>query len=579
MPVVCTSLEETNQTVFNAAIYKIIADVVKQLGIPSDVIVGMRNGMEISKTDGDSNVSITSSPNIPKTTGQWRVTAVVTEDYDENYLTSTIVSQPDAVPIFHDPDLDVSVFPVYIMSQISISFNITAPSKSGLKKIRDDIRMRLSQGRNILHHETDFNYIIPTVIEDFIADVYDLKNRFYPQKLEDYFMSNSTKRVHMMTDLANKENARIAVRENIGHIVGTLDFTMPEAIDEDHETNTYKLTIPYKLNMEYPRELCMKYPVIICNKLMPTKYLDFIEQDKIKTREEYSRNIAYSSSLAALSRFEAHRQMSYMIQEKLPLNLPFFDNFPLRTGHRGYVILASFLTDINETDLRSLINLKEVGDFYLDQKFLQHLTAGEREFVVNPYMSFFYIGLHQDGIHFDNNILDIDADLNVKSKQDLGLVRPTRVTLSVCIDPTALNPKVAVRMKENKDLVLLWLNEYVRSISNFKIEVSALDIPEPTLIRFLILLLSDGVVKEENDFVSKFIDIVSMDNLLIERLAGVMYSNTPKLYSQVSKISDLHKFVTNKNFKKDFFNVDKYLMRTVMIAKSQSFRKENLPGS
>lgn len=580
MPVVCTNLEETNRTILNTALYKIIVDVVKQLGIPSDVIVGMRNGMEISKTDGDSNVSINSSVNLPKTNGQWRVTAVVSEDFDDNYLTSTVVSQPDAVPIFRDPHIDVAVFPVYVMSQISINFNISSPSKAGLNRIRDDIRMRLSQGRNILHHETDFNYIIPPVIEDFISDVYDLKKRFYPQTLEDYFMSNSTKRVHMMTDLANKENARIAVRENLGHIVGTLDFnSMPEKVEEDHENNVYKLTIPYKLNMEYPRELCMKYPVIVCNKLMPTKYLDFIEEDKIKTREEYSRNIAYSSSLASLSHFEAHRQLSYRIQEKLPLNLPFFDNFPERTGHKGYAILVSFLTDVNETDLRSLINMRETGDFSFDAKFLDHLQAGEKDFVINPYMSLFYIGLHQDSVHYDNNILEIDNDLNIKSKYDLGLIRPTRVTVSICIDPTGLNPKVAVRMRENKDLFLLWLNEYVRAVNNFKLELSALDIPENTLFRFFMLMLSDGIVKGENDFVSKFIDIISLDNLMIERLAGVLYSNMPKLYSQIAKVSDIHKFATNKNYKKDFLNVDKYLMRTLMISSLQSHRKENLPKS
>ena len=250
MPVVVTSLEETNRSILNNAIYKIVVDVAKQLGIPSDVTVSMRNGMEISRTDGDTNVSINNAANLPKTAGSWRVTAIVSEDYDDNYLTSTVVSQPDAIPIFRDPHVDVAVWPIYVMSQITIAFNISSPSKSDLIRIRDDIRIRLSQGRNIMHHSTDYNYIIPSVIEDFISDVYDLKKRFYPQSLEDYFMSNSTKRVHMMTDMANKSNSRIAVRENLGHLVGTLDFSsMPEIIDQDHENNTYRLTIPYKLNM------------------------------------------------------------------------------------------------------------------------------------------------------------------------------------------------------------------------------------------------------------------------------------------------------------------------------------------
>ncbi len=577
MPVVVTSLEETNRSILNNAIYKVVTDIARQLGIPGNVAVSVRNGMEISRTDGDTNVSINHTDNLPKTAGQWRVTAIVTEDYDEDYLTATVVSQPDAIPIFRDPHVDVAVWPIYVMSKITIAFNISSPSKADLSRIRDDIRVRLSQGRNIMHHETDYNYIIPTVVEDFISDVYDLKKRFYPQTLEDYFMSNSTKRMHMMTDMANKSNARIAIRENLGHIVGTLDFSsMPDAIEQDNDSNTYRLTIPYKLNMEYPRELCMKYPVMICNRTMPKKYLDFIEEDKIKTREEYSRNIAYSSSLGAMSRFEAQRQLSYRIQEKLPLNLPFFDTFPERVGHKGYVITTSFLTDVNETDLRSLMNLKETGEFYFDQKFLEHVAATEREFIINPYMSLFYIGLHQDSVHFDNNILQIDADLNVKSKYDLGLIRPTRITVAVCIDPTCLNPAVIVRMKENKDLFLLWLSEYVRCINNYKLELAELDVSQHTLYRFFILMLQDAINKNENDFVSKVIDLMSLDNLMIERLAGIMQNNTPHLYGKIAKVSDVENFRTNKNFKKNFFDVDKYLMRTLMNNTVGATRKENM---
>lgn len=579
MPSVCTSLEETNRSILNEALYKIITDVVNQLGIPGDTIIAMKNGMEIAKTDNSKNVSIQSQDNLPTTTGQRRVVATITEDYDEDYVTSTIVSQADAAPIFRDPHVDVSVFPVYVMSDIQISFQITSPSKTELKRIRDNIRVRLSQGRNILHHESDYNIIIPKVVEDFIADVYDLKQRFFPQTLDEYFRSNATKTTHLMTDLSNPGNSRIAVRRSLGMITGTLDVSaIPEQIEEDSDTNTYKLTVPYKLKMELPRELCMKYPVIICNKIMPTKYLDFIEEDRVKTREEYSRNLSYhGTGDGSLSYFEAHRQMSYRIQEKLPLNLPFFDMFPERVGHRGYGIVTSFLTTVDETDKRTLMNLRETGPYEFDDDFIDFLLAGERDYVVNPYMSLFYFGLHQDGVHFDNNILTITPTLDVKSKVDLGLIKPTRITVSVCLDPTCLYDTVKPRMMENKDLFLFWLSEYIRGINNFKHELSALTIPDNSLYRFFLQFLHDAVLKEEHDFIRKFIDIFSLDNLMIERLSGIMYSNTPKLYKAVAKHSDLHRFRVDKNFQKNYMDADKYLMRTVMVSRVQARRKTELP--
>ncbi|WP_396190545.1 hypothetical protein, partial [Flavobacterium sp.] len=250
MPSVLTSLDETRLSILNSAVYKIILDVVKQLGIPNESIVAMRNGVELNKTDNATNMTVNSQPNLPSTVSKRKVFANVTEDFDDNYLTASPVSQPDAVPIFRDPAIDASVFPVYVMSKITINFVFTTPSKSEANRIRDDIRVRLSQGRNILHHETEFNIIVPKVVEEFISDLHELKSRLFPQSLDDYFLSNSTKRVHMVTDLTGKENARIAVRENIGHVVGTLLFSpMPEAVEEDNDTNTYKLTIPYELKL------------------------------------------------------------------------------------------------------------------------------------------------------------------------------------------------------------------------------------------------------------------------------------------------------------------------------------------
>jgi hypothetical protein len=43
-----------------------------------------------------------------------------------------------------------------------------------------------------------------------------------------------------------------------------------------------------------------------------------VQENKIKTREEYSRNLTYTQSGSALSHFEAHRQLDYRIQNKLP---------------------------------------------------------------------------------------------------------------------------------------------------------------------------------------------------------------------------------------------------------------------
>lgn len=565
MPVLYTPLEEHHKTILKSCFFSVIEDIKQALQIPKDTIVSMHRGVEVSRTDNRTNVSVREDSNVPATVSQRRILANVTDNYDEDSLSSTVVSQQDTYPVFHDPDVDVSCYPVYVKTQVKIDLQYVCGSKTEALKVRDGFRIKLSQGANILHHEVEYNVLLPEPVQEFIADVYDLKNRLYPQSLEEYFLSHATKRVHRITDMANAGNAKIAVHERQVRIVGAFDFSgEPPEVEQNPETNSYKITIPYSFSLDVPRGMCMKYPPMVCNRLMPSKYLSFIEERKVKTREEYSRNLGATHSLAALSHFEAHRQIGMQVQEKLPLNLPLFDEFHERTGHRGYVITASFLTDVDESNCKGLLNLRELGDFYLDETLLQFIAGGERQWIVNPYMSPFYLAVHQAERHFNNNILEIDTELNVRSKVKLSLLKPVRITLGVCLDTSALNPTVLPRLIERKDIFLLYLSELVRGITNYRAEFSLMGVSLPTFYRNFVLVLSDAVNREDSEFVKEFMRIFVLDRRMMQELVGTLRGNYPRLYEKLCKVVDLEPHRYNDLYARGATGQERYAMRTVM---------------
>jgi len=126
-------------------------------------------------------------------------------------LTTT---QQNAFPIYVDNDIDTSVYPIYVTTDTTIEFTYYTASKAEATRIRDEIRVRLSQTRNINIHDIEYSYILPPQVEDFIADVYDLKQRFTGETLQDYFYLHSTKRAHIMTDMSNPQSAKIGIYEN-----------------------------------------------------------------------------------------------------------------------------------------------------------------------------------------------------------------------------------------------------------------------------------------------------------------------------------------------------------------------------
>lgn len=581
MPALSAPLEEVHRSILNEIYFKITKDLMKALGIPENSITVLINGLEVGATDLKINSSGLEKDNLPTTSSDRRVMATVSEEYNEDSVYSTAVTYSDSQAIFSDPDIDTVVFPVYVKSDVTINFEYNSPSKTEALRIRDDVRIKLSQMRNILHHEVEYNIILPEWVDDLISDVHELKSRLFPQPLKDYFMSHCTDRVFMMTDMANASNARIAVRERQVRVVGVFDINaLPEKIEADRETNTYRFTLPYKFSIEVPRGMSVQYPSMVCNRPLPSKWLDFIRERKIKTKEEYSRKLTYSYSMEALSHFEVHRQLDYVLQNKLPLNLPLWDEFPVRSGHPGYVVLSSFLTDVNEQDKRTLSPLTELDEnFSIDKELLQFIRDGERQWIVNPYMSYFYLGLHYRRKHFDNNILEIGSDLSVKSKVDLPLVKPTRITLSLCLDTTSLDPSVIKRMYNHKSIYLLYLSELIRGIHNYRHEYGHMSVISHTFYRNFILMLVDGLKKNEHEFLQRFIDIITQDKLVSNQLFSIIHNNHPVTYAALKRVTDIEKYRVNPHYRKNFIAESHYNARTVMtsIIQASSVKNMQLP--
>lgn len=534
MPVVSLTLEETTRSIVNNSYFKIIEDVIEAIKIPDGALVVLHNGMEVNVTDNKTNATSQSNVNLPSTVSARRIQATITEDYNEDEITTTGVHQQIAYPIFQDPDIDVSVYPIYIKSDVSIQFTYTSPSKTEAIRIRDDIRLRLSQTRNIGIHEVEYDIIIPQVVEDFVVDVYELKNRLDPMTLEEYFRSNSTKRMYVITDMSNQSNAKLAIKEKQVRIIGAFDFTgNPDKLDIDNENNNYRITFNYKISVDVPRAMVIRYPVMICNKLLPSKYISFISENKINSKEEFKKDLNYIGGVGALSHFESHRQLENRVDIKLPVNVPDFDDFNLRQGHKGYAITMSFLLQVNETDKKSLFNLRDISPYQIPDVLLNYIKTTEREFVTKPYMSWIYLGLHQGSKHFDNSILEIDSDLNVKSTSVLSLYKPVRVTISLCLDFSSVDSNAIIRLTENPEILYIFIAEYIRTINNYKTEGNNLDFNDNNFMREIVLLIRKYIERDKPEISKKILEIIGTDKYYSYKLARVLFSGLPETYNMI----------------------------------------------
>ena len=541
MPVVSVILDEVDKSIHTKIESKIINDIASKIKLPDDILLIKHGGNDLVITDAKGNRSINEDTNTPTTSSKKRMLVSVSNEYQEDDVATAAIHQRSAYPIFVDNDISLQIYPVYIRNVLKIEFSYITNSLSEAKRIRDYIRLGLSQTRNVIMHEVDYTIIIPAVVENLIADVYDLKSRLYPQTLEQYFKQHSTNRIQLITDMANESNKRLAINEKQTRIIGQFEFNpIPEKVDSDMETSNYRLSFNYEVTMDIPRAIVMRYPVMICNKLLPNKYLEWVSDHKRDSYVESTRPHNYTSfHNYNLSMLESHQMTEKYVNINLPILIPDFDDFEHKFGHKGYALITSLLTTVDEDDKRSLFNLKDIGDdYHIRKEIIKYLEEGEYKKITTPYSSFLYLGLWQEDRFYDAAVLTVDKDLNVKSTRDIDVTKPVRVTLGLCTDLTYLLSSSTDRLVEHhhetiddykdyyetikpsdpvtpppvfdppKSILEIVIGEYINIQAAVKNDLNIKYVPEKITTDVLVKLVRPLIVRDDYISVSKIMDVI-----------------------------------------------------------------------
>lgn len=443
MPYAYIPLESVHHTSITQSIYKIALDLIKIHKLDNvfnDRLI-MYNGEEVTLTDGRINTKGRRADNLPLTTATRKFILDITDNIAEDHLTSSVTRHREYYPIFQDTSIDFEIRPIYTQTEYKLRFTIITPSYSEAKKIQDDIKHNIAMHRSMNLHDIEYCYIIPEVIEDLIADIYD-KLRYVDKapSLQEYFTTHSTKRFNIQSDLAGN-NKRLAICEKQVRIVGRYDFQpLPEKPEKDN--GVYRLTIDYTLTFERPSHLIALYPLVVCNQIMDSKYIDYLigYKDKLDKNRDYTAHY----SMGDLHAFESQMKLDKLFDLDLPYNLPMEDIYRKRTLHKGYGLVLSILGLIDDNTHKLNISLDEIEDISFDKTMLEYMSL-EKDYITKPYASFIYAGITDDKQYFDYNGLKFDG-IRFESEVMLRLCRQNRITISYIYDITMLLDNAIYRL-------------------------------------------------------------------------------------------------------------------------------------
>jgi hypothetical protein len=453
MPTVQITLAESSESISRPIVFSVIDQLKNITNIPSTVKVLFPGDLNKVKQAGaglneERQAAILSS------------SQYMHIEVDENYLTENvnqvIVYDHEQSLIFNDKEIGLRIKPAYATMGVNITLRYQCVSKTMAFKWRDDMKAHISQQRDINLHDLEYHYLMPDEYMYLIRSVYALKQNKFPnsQDFKGYFMSNITGRARVVSDLAGLDK-RVAITERQTRVVGMFGFdSSPDKPTYDEATASWNISLAYKFTYEKPISVVMKYPVMVYNQLLDLKYLTFFANTNHTPSDDVNKR--YTTSMGALNSFESGPSIKRLINNSSRLNLPDYDDFITDNNPKLMAPIVTFLIEVDETNLTSMLNLKETGDVVIDPDILDFIIQSEYQHITKMYQSVFYLTMYVGDRLTDSNSLICDRDLNVSAKVPVDLKKIHHVSLFICVDLTVINssffsrlmnfPKAAVKI-------------------------------------------------------------------------------------------------------------------------------------
>lgn len=444
MPRVSTTLSDTEQTVTRPIVYSVIGQIMDITKIRSDAIIMFTGDSNVyssagSTIDSDKNKeALFSASNI--------LHVDVTYDQNDEDINTMDAYGMYTYPIFNDRKLDVTISPIYNKIDVTISFSYRTTSKTEAIRWRNDIRMRLTQMREVNLHSIDYSYSIPLPYLVLLKEIHTLRENIagYNETFTEYIKLHGSDAITLMSDISGNDIS-LTLAETQSRIVGIYDVDpIPEKPEKNSDESIWTVSFNYKFTYDKPIAASMKYPITVHNQPLPLKYVDF-DEDSINLNRK---NLVKDHRLNDIGYFEYDEIYNRHIPDKYYLRLPEFDDYILDQLVKGSATVFVALSGMDKDSNNIILNLNELGDVIIDKEILKFIVESEYKYIHKPWHSILNISIYRDNGLLEYESVKCDKDLNLILRTKPDLRKQYRVRFSIICDINMLSDEAIRRLRD-----------------------------------------------------------------------------------------------------------------------------------
>lgn len=444
MPNITHQVPDTYSSIMRPMAITVARDLMKLMGLPRDTLLQFAGAAE---TVAQGGVVIGEPDDSPvRFPFSGKVTLEVSEREIEDRVLTQAVKQDEAVYVFWDSALRVSIKPIYVGTEVTLSLRYRARDRVEAEQWRDEFRHRTAQGRKELLHEAAYHYGFPDAFLVILHEIYTMRENVAPygETLKDWLQNHTSEKVTRLVNQAG-ELPHIVVGETQIQLLGWFDFiAQPEQPTKTDAGATWEAGFDYIFNYDKPIALNMRYPLLVHNQLLDVKFRPSEPVYQLGRRARYP---SYTRFL--LDQFTGKYMLPDYSDTSGGVMIPAFDEW-----YPSYVppSTAGLLYALCQVDLQNptaIVNFGELGEYEFDPDVLEFLKI-EAPFMGTLYNSIFHLSLFLwNEPLYDGAILVNPVTLDVTSRIPMDPRQMYHMRLGLITKLSLLTPAAIDRLRDH----------------------------------------------------------------------------------------------------------------------------------
>lgn len=446
MPRVAVEIEENHESMTRPIVHSVVDKIMSMSRMPKvdliykgDAVRPKQTGSAINFT-GESNEFPAGS----------KLIIEATEEFIEDFTTSTAVKYNENVAVFTDNELGITITPTYSKVRMAIQFDFRTRNRNDAQRWRNTIRRKFHEGYQITVHELTYHYPVPTVMLMMLWQIHQYRENVEPygEDLDTWMQACLNDRATTIFNQAGKHPSMVIPDKQIA-AQGWFDFdSQPEQLNKEDEAGQWTVGFTYNLEFDRVISCVMKYPLMVHNQMLHAGITD--RNDPYKLEDVLN---VPSWSRHVLDTYSKH--LPNNIAPSMGLAIPFYDDWlPVGIPNFKHPLLR-IMVQLDPEDKTNILNLEELGDYELEPVLIEFLKK-HPDMVTTDTASPVTVALYK-GRSVADVTISVDDSLNVTSTTELSLRSNYHLVVSLTSDPSVLQKQTHVRLRNSPEMGLLYL--------------------------------------------------------------------------------------------------------------------------